>query len=317
METIILEASKSGNGLGRPLIIGEVLFDQLPDGRQILGGAPFNVAWNLNGFSRKPIFASAVGNDDLGNSIRARMSENGMCDSGLSTSTKPTGVVQVSFDAGEPSYQIVSDRSYDFIEFQPEILQQNQISLIYHGSLAWRSEVTRETIGQYRSALAGVPVFVDLNIRQPWFDRDWLNDLIGGISYLKLSWDELIHLSAKQLEVSNFSAPKKIAPSEKYEAVVAAAERLLDKYSIQNLLVTDGGEGAYWVTEHDARYQPAINVEGLVDTIGAGDAFSSAAIGGVLAGATPEKNLKNAANFAAKVCSLPGATTLDRSFYET
>ena len=28
-------------------VFGEVLFDQFPDGANVLGGAPFNVAWHL------------------------------------------------------------------------------------------------------------------------------------------------------------------------------------------------------------------------------------------------------------------------------
>ncbi|MGD9171680.1 MAG: carbohydrate kinase, partial [Candidatus Thiodiazotropha sp.] len=31
-------------------IFGEVLFDCFPTGEQVLGGAPFNVAWHLQAF---------------------------------------------------------------------------------------------------------------------------------------------------------------------------------------------------------------------------------------------------------------------------
>ena len=34
----------------RAIIFGEVLFDTFPDGTAVLGGAPFNVAWHLQGF---------------------------------------------------------------------------------------------------------------------------------------------------------------------------------------------------------------------------------------------------------------------------
>jgi len=33
----------------RPVLFGEVLFDHFPDGSEVLGGAPFNVAWHLQG----------------------------------------------------------------------------------------------------------------------------------------------------------------------------------------------------------------------------------------------------------------------------
>ena len=271
----------------------------------------------MHGFSREPIFASAVGDDDLGQSIRDRMIENDMCDAGLLTNAKPTGVVQVTFEDAEPSYQIVSERSYDFIEFQPEIVQQNEISLVYHGSLAWRNEVTRKAIQQYRNALPAIPVFVDLNIRQPWFDLAWLSDLVGGIAYLKLSMEELLHLSPRQNCDSEPTTRANQTPSEKFDSIVDSARRLLDEYSIQHLLVTDGGDGAYWITEDERLYQPSVVIDEVIDTIGAGDAFSSSAIHGVLAGIAPRKILENAAKFAAKVCSISGATTQDRFFYET
>ena len=44
-----------------PLIFGEVLFDVYPDGTEILGGAPFNVAWHLQGFGVSPLMISRVG----------------------------------------------------------------------------------------------------------------------------------------------------------------------------------------------------------------------------------------------------------------
>jgi len=40
----------------RPLIFGEVLVDRFPDGREVLGGAPFNVAWNLRGLGFDPLW---------------------------------------------------------------------------------------------------------------------------------------------------------------------------------------------------------------------------------------------------------------------
>ena len=45
-------------------IFGEVLFDCFPDGREVLGGAPFNVAWHLHAFGQSPVFVSRVGDDE-------------------------------------------------------------------------------------------------------------------------------------------------------------------------------------------------------------------------------------------------------------
>ena len=71
----------------RPLVFGEVLFDCFPDGAEVLGGAPFNVAWHLQGFGQEPLFVSRIGDDIRGNQIRAAMSDWGMSLSGLQLDT--------------------------------------------------------------------------------------------------------------------------------------------------------------------------------------------------------------------------------------
>jgi fructokinase len=57
----------------RPVIFGEVLFDCFPDGSQVLGGAPFNVAWHLQAFGAAPLLISRIGEDTLGQSIATAM----------------------------------------------------------------------------------------------------------------------------------------------------------------------------------------------------------------------------------------------------
>ena len=65
----------SPSALPEVLIFGEVLFDCFPEGRRVLGGAPFNVAWGLQGFGLRPRLLSAVGADAPGDEIRERMQE--------------------------------------------------------------------------------------------------------------------------------------------------------------------------------------------------------------------------------------------------
>ncbi|MFZ2407026.1 MAG: PfkB family carbohydrate kinase, partial [Methylobacter sp.] len=77
-------------------IFGEALIDQFPDGQQILGGAPFNVAWHLQAFARHPCFISRVGRDAAGDKIRQAMQAWGMAVENLQTDPDhPTGTVQV------------------------------------------------------------------------------------------------------------------------------------------------------------------------------------------------------------------------------
>ena len=63
---------------GQPVIFGEVLFDEFEDGAAVLGGAPFNVAWHLQGFGLAPIFISRIGSDAHGNQVMHAMEQWGM-----------------------------------------------------------------------------------------------------------------------------------------------------------------------------------------------------------------------------------------------
>ena len=82
----------------RPVIFGEVLFDRFPDGSAVLGGAPFNVAWNLQAFGQAPLLISRVGQDALGEQIRETMTDWSMDTSCLqSDMSHPTGIVDISF----------------------------------------------------------------------------------------------------------------------------------------------------------------------------------------------------------------------------
>ena len=124
-----------------PCFFGEILFDVFPDGREVLGGAPFNVAWHLQGFGLAPLLISRVGADAAGERIRTAMAAWGMRLDGLQTDPEhPTGRVTVSLRDGEPSFDIVTDSAWDFISADelPDLIP----ALVYHGSLALRHPVS-------------------------------------------------------------------------------------------------------------------------------------------------------------------------------
>ena len=48
---------------GRPIVFGEVLFDDFEDGPTVIGGAAFNLAWNLESLGLSPLLISRLGRD--------------------------------------------------------------------------------------------------------------------------------------------------------------------------------------------------------------------------------------------------------------
>jgi fructokinase len=280
----------------RLCIFGEVLFDHFPDGKRVLGGAPFNAAWHLQAFGQAPYFISRVGDDPEGDTVRAAMRDWGMDTGGLQTDARhPTGRVSVRFVGGEPSYDIVEPCAYDAIETVPT--ESLHCRLLYHGSLALRDEISRRTAEALRACRPDT-VFVDVNLRPPWWQRKQVLDILRHAHWVKLNADELGLLS----------------PSA--EGGAARPADFLAEHGLQGLVLTRGCAGAEVVTAGGERFEvrPETNIE-VVDTVGAGDAFAAVMILGLANDWPLNITLQRAQAFASLLVGQRGATVSDPGFY--
>jgi fructokinase len=278
----------------RPLIFGEVLFDCFPDGSRVLGGAPFNVAWHLRALALNPLFVSRVGVDSAGDEILAAMRDWGMDLSGVQRDPDhPTGRVEISFSQGQPSYTIVPDQAYDHPAVPDEL---GGITLIYHGSLALRGLASRAALATIR-ARCRTSVFVDVNLRNPWWDPKTVGGLLDGARWCKLN----------DIELASLAGPGEPAD---------AAGRLIDRHGLDQVVVTLGAAGALALRADGAcnRVAPVRDVA-VVDTVGAGDAFASVLIAGILQGWPIPVTLRRAQGLASAVCGLRGALPRETAFY--
>jgi len=280
---------------GRLCVFGEVLFDHFPDGSRVLGGAPFNVAWHLQAFGLQPHFISCVGNDAEGVEVRAAMQRWGMDLDGLGTDPqRPTGRVEVRFDDGEPSYEIVCPAAWDAITTEPTA---PPCRLLYHGSLALRQPISRASLETLRVQHPQT-VFVDVNLRPPWWQRADLKAVLHGAHWVKLNIDELV----------------KLQPSGGSDADNAAA--FLTAYGLHGLILTHGSQGAEVLTSDGNRclVTPERDID-VVDTVGAGDAFASVVILGIIKDWTLDLMLQRAQAFASALVGRRGATVHEQGFY--
>ncbi|MDP3840634.1 MAG: PfkB family carbohydrate kinase, partial [Methylococcales bacterium] len=174
-------------------IFGEVLFDQFPDGQQVLGGAPFNVAWHLQAFGLAPCFISCVGDDTDADNIRQAMDSWGMNTSQLQTDyIHPTGAVQITLNNGEPQYDIVPNQAYDFIT--ADLLDvDTHYSVLYHGTLAMRHATSTHALEALKAHHQG-KICVDVNLREPWWQAERVKHIIDQAHWVKLNQYELEHL---------------------------------------------------------------------------------------------------------------------------
>jgi fructokinase len=274
-------------------IFGEVLFDEFPDGSRVLGGAPFNVAWHLQAFGESPCLVSRVGTDKQGAAVRAAMEDWGLSTSHLQTDLdRPTGRVTVAFNAGEPAYDIVPDCAYDHIETVPF----SHCELLYHGSLAARATQSATTLQRLRSS-APDTVFIDVNLRPPWWQPVPLQQYLAGADWVKLNTEELAQLAG--------------AP-----ASPSCARDFLERLGLQGLLVTQGAKGAQLLLPggESLSVAPAQDID-VVDTVGAGDAFAAVMLLALIRSWPMPVALRRAQQFAAAIVAHRGATVSDREFY--
>ncbi|MEN9223204.1 MAG: PfkB family carbohydrate kinase, partial [Thermostichus sp. BF3_bins_97] len=249
---------------GPPLVLGEVLFDQFPEGA-VLGGAPFNVAWNLKGLGSDPILLSRIGEDDAGEQVLAAMQRQRLSPKALQRDPEyPTGAVRVELDAqGIPSYTILPDQAYDHIHLDPEALETLRPSLLYRGSLAARTAAAHRQFQDLIPAL-GCPVFLDLNLRDPWWQPQAVREMLRTCDWLKLNQDEL----AQVAELEGIPA----------RDAIAQAQQLRETLNLKSLFLTLGAAGAMMITPDQVYQADPVPVPQMVDTVGAGDAFSAVAI---------------------------------------
>ena len=278
-------------------IFGEVLFDCFPSNERVLGGAPFNVAWHLHAFRQQPHFVSRVGADVGGETICNSMQRWGMDCSNLQVDdSHSTGEVQITLQDGEPSYDIVDRVAYDFIN--TEQLTDLSVGILYHGSLALRHETSLQALQKLKAQRPPV-IFMDVNLRDPWWQRDRVLTWVDEADWVKLNESEFSLLHGEGLDRP------------------AAMTGFLQKHNLQGLVVTLGERGAVAVTPDQPAYQVApVKVPDLVDTVGAGDAFSSVLLLGLNQGWPVGQTLERAQQFASALVGRRGATVDDPDFYQ-
>ena len=280
-----------------PFVFGEVLYDCFEDGARVLGGAPFNVAWHLQAFGAQPLFISRVGDDTLGHKIRDTMQRWGMHGAGLQLDADhSTGEVRVTLQGGQPSFDILADRAYDFIDSLS--LPPGRPALIYHGSLALRSPVSAATYAKLLSERPA-PVFIDVNLRDPWWWPEQIEQLLYAATWVKINDHELEIL----MNTTNGLRNK--------------AERLLEQYDLELVIVTRGKAGAFALQPDGTLAEVTPKAETrVVDTVGAGDAFASVCILGLLHQWSLELTLERAQDFASLIVGQRGATVDEIGLYQ-
>jgi fructokinase len=290
-------------------ILGEVLFDCFPD-QLILGGAPFNVACHLHAFGCAPLFISRIGQDDEGQKVIKVMTDWGLTTKALQTDNeRSTGKVAISFEGDQHHFEILPDQAYDYID-QREIdslLSDSLPELLYFGTLIQRNQVSEQALKHFLDIHPEHGVrFLDINLRAPWYNENIIRQSLNDADIVKMN-DEELRTVASLLDLQ-------------YRYGEDMADQLIERFQLQQLLVTCGKSGAWLIDEQREKHvlviKPASGCEvPVIDTVGAGDAFSAVYILGLLNCWSTSLVLERAHQFASAVCRIRGALPEDRIFY--
>jgi fructokinase len=256
--------------------MGEILIDFLPiteEGRtagfrMYPGGAPFNVAVGLARLGQPVAYATKIATDFFGRYLQSYADQEGVDVRFLVPAPAQSTLAFVAMEDGEPAYAFYGEGAADTLLTPDELPAAlfNETRLLHFGSISLLRGVTPEAVVAAAERLKGRALLsFDPNLR-PGLVRDegnyraLLDRLFALADIVKLSTADLAWL-----------APG-LAPE------LAAAE--LRARGPALVVVTQGGTGVLALRGAERWELPAFPIT-VVDTVGAGDAFSAGLLAGL------------------------------------
>lgn len=277
----------------KPIVvgIGELLWDVLPTGKKA-GGAPINFVYHATQLGAEGYAISAVGKDELGEEIVQELDNNHIAHC-IESVDYSTGTVEVTLEKGIPTYNIIENVAWDHIPVSSKAIEiVKEAKAICFGTLAQRNMDSRKALTELLSyAPEDALRFFDINIRQNYYSKELILDLLEKANILKINDEELEMLRPM------------MGLEGDYEVCCKA---LLEKYGLKYVILTAGSKfsAIYSTDENSVIGTPKVAV---ADTVGAGDSFSGAFVYSILAGKSLKEAHRKAVNTAAFVCSKEGA----------
>lgn len=287
------------------LVVGEILFDVFEKEKQ-LGGAPFNFAYHLKNFGFPVRYISRIGNDTHGKEILNILEHHHFNIDDIQIDAKyDTGTVIVQLSSsGNPTFHINTDVAYDYINYLPKEHSTliDMADFIYFGTLVQRSKQGFENIQRFmENRRPDTVCFYDINLRPDCYSEKVILTSLEHADILKLNTQELDECK----RIFRFSKNND-----------AFIHFLMDQYALKIVAITRGDKGSELYTK-DGHFQAKTNrVSSIVDTVGAGDAYSSMLAIGIIKGWEPARILSIASMFASRICEIRGAIPESQESHE-
>lgn len=252
------------------IVFGEILFDCFGD-TSTLGGAPLNAGIHLSRLGLKGRIVSAVGDDSLGHRALEEARAAHLDVSAVAVSgNAATGRADVVMRGTDADYVFNGDAAWDAIPYPDSIEERTRI--LYFGTLAQRSKTSRETLASLIRNVKAEHIFYDVNIRKHFYSEETVRASLAACTILKMNSEELPLIERLSGE--------------------SGVEGIMEHYSIDTVLVTEGSAGAFAVCRGAHRFRAVPSDVPVADTVGAGDAFSAGFLAALVKGLGVERALK-------------------------
>lgn len=255
------------------------------------GGAAATVAANLASLGHKVALAARVGTGPFRETALVNLERTGVDLSHLQEDTDhPTSSILVFVIAGGERTMVSSpsaSRRLDAAAFKTRAL--DQVDAVVVSAYALAGGPSREYALKVLAAAARrkIPVFADLGTGAIRAAGEHLLEDLRGVDYLLMNQHELAALTGE-------------------DSISAGVERLRT-YGIERAVVKLGALGSMVVTpETEALVEPHV-VDDVIDSTGAGDAFTAAFVAAVMEGRDPLEAARRANVAGALVATRVGA----------
>jgi fructokinase len=266
--------------VGKIVTLGEVVADvyreEMPSEVELPftarpGGAPANVAVAAAKLGAEAAFIGRLGDDLFGDFILRALEAVGVDTSAVLNQPPPTRTTLAFVEVAEDG-----DREFTFYRSVPaadELLSPEDVkretlsgaSFVNFGSIPLIKDPVRSATRKFAELAREMDISVafDVNLREHLWEsvetaRRTIEPMLNLATVVKLSDDELSPvLGAKNAE--------------------EAAKILLDR-GVSLVLISMGGEGAFYATREFSGSMPTFEIDKVVDATGAGDAFLGATL---------------------------------------
>ena len=313
------------------VFFGELMLRLSPPGRELLlqtpkfevnvGGAEANVATGLACLGHKVRMVSAVADNPLGAAVIGELRRRGVDTSTVAVEPGRLGLYFLTPGAGlrasevvyDRAHSVFADRAADAWDWDAALAGATRLHLSGITPALGPNSAAAAIAAAEAASARGVPVSFDGNYRARLWEA-WDSDPRAVLTTLIGHADILFgnHRDVSLLLGRNFSGDGSDRRREAAEAAFAAFPKLrLIASTARHVVDADSHRVAARIDTREAAHQTdEVTIAGIVDRIGAGDAFAAGVLHGLAEGGDAAAAARSGLALTALKHSLPGDASL-------